>query len=158
MARFCGGAAAAGIGVYFYGSSPQVVDNLQATLTRKFPGLQVVGYEPHPHRALTKEEDRCVVERINASGAGLIFLGLGCPLQETFAYEHRHSLKGIQICVGAAFDFHAGNKKMAPEWMQKRGLEWFYRLSQEPRRLWRRYLWTNSVFLFLLTRELARWR
>ena len=158
MLRLCKGAAAAGIGVYLYGSYPQVVERLRDNLLGQSPGLRVVGCESPPFRPLTPEEDQQVVERINASGAGLIFLGLGCPRQDIFAYEHRHSLRGIQMCVGAAFDFHAGSKKMAPAWMQKRGLEWLFRFLQEPQRLWRRYFWTNSVFLLLLIKELLHKR
>ncbi len=103
-----------------------------------------------PFRALTAEEDEEVVKRINASGARLVFIGLGCPKQDLFAYEHRGRLQAVLVCVGAAFDFHAGVKKMAPAWMQRSGLEWLFRLSQEPGRLWRRYLATNSIFLWKL--------
>jgi exopolysaccharide biosynthesis WecB/TagA/CpsF family protein len=154
MLRLCRRAAEIGVGVYLYGGSQQVVEKLSSRLVEKFPALKVMGAESPPFRALTREENETAIERVNSSGAGIVFLGLGCPKQEVFAYECRHSVKVVQICVGAAFDFIAGNKKMAPEWMQRNGLEWFYRLTQEPRRLWRRYLWTNSVFLFLLARSL----
>ena len=77
-----------------------------------------------------------MVRRINDSGAGIVFIGLGCPKQDHFAADHRDRILGVQVCVGAAFDFHAGHKKVAPAWMQRRGLEWVYRLIQEPRRLW----------------------
>jgi exopolysaccharide biosynthesis WecB/TagA/CpsF family protein len=99
---------------------------------------------------LTPEEDEQVVARILASGAGIVFIGLGCPKQDEFAYSHHHRLSAVQICVGAAFDFHAGRKPMAPPWMQRAGLEWLFRLYQEPRRLWRRYASTNGKFLYLL--------
>ncbi|MBN1238358.1 MAG: WecB/TagA/CpsF family glycosyltransferase, partial [Gammaproteobacteria bacterium] len=89
-------------------------------------------------------------------GAGLVFIGLGCPKQEFFAFEHRASIKAVQLCVGAAFDFIAGTKPMAPRWMQSAGLEWLFRLLCEPRRLWRRYLFTNSWFLLGMLRELAQ--
>ena len=156
MLRLCEGAAAADVSVYLYGSYPLVVENLRRSLERKFPRLQVVGCESPPFRPLTPEEDQAVIRRINATGAGIIFLGLGCPHQDIFAYRHRQSIKGVQVCVGAAFDFHAGNKRMAPAWMQRRGLEWLFRLMQEPRRLWRRYLWTNSMFLLQLAFTLLR--
>jgi N-acetylglucosaminyldiphosphoundecaprenol N-acetyl-beta-D-mannosaminyltransferase len=156
MLRLCAGAAAADIPVYLYGSYPLVVENLHRSLEEKFPRLQVVGCESPPFRPLTPEEDQAVIRRINATGAGIIFLGLGCPRQDIFAYMHRQSIKGVQVCVGAAFDFHAGNKKMAPAWMQRRGLEWLFRLMQEPGRLWHRYLLTNSAFLFQLAIELGR--
>ena len=150
MIRLCLKAASLGIGVYLYGSYPHVVESLKANLLNRFPGLKVVGYESPPFRPLTPEEDKAAVDRINCSGAGIVFLGLGCPLQDTFAYEHREKINAAQVCVGAAFDLYAENKKMAPRWMQERGLEWLYRLVQDPRRLWWRYLSTNSMFLLLL--------
>jgi exopolysaccharide biosynthesis WecB/TagA/CpsF family protein len=84
-----------------------------------------------------------------------MFIGLGCPKQDLFAFNHRDRLQCVQVCVGAAFDFHAGVKAMAPAWMQRHGLEWLFRLASEPRRLWRRYLVTNSVFVMKLTAALV---
>ena len=110
--------------------------------------------ESPPFRELTDEENAAACDRINASGAGLTFIGLGCPKQDIFAHRNRNRIQSVQLCVGAAFDFHAGNKKMAPEWMQKYGLEWTYRLLQEPGRLWKRYLMTNTAFVFLMARRL----
>lgn len=147
MLLLCERAAAEGIGVYLYGSLRNVVNALRDNLINRYPGLNIVGWEPSVFRPLTELEDDALVQRINNSGAGIVFLGLGCPLQEKFAYEHRDKIKAVQICVGAAFDFHSGNKKMAPSWMQRYALEWFFRLLQEPRRLWKRYLVTNTIFL-----------
>jgi N-acetylglucosaminyldiphosphoundecaprenol N-acetyl-beta-D-mannosaminyltransferase len=147
MLRLCRGAADAGIAIYLYGGTPFVVKRLEANLRHLCPKLKIAGREAPPFRSLIPEEDGAMVERINRSGAGLMFIGLGCPKQDLFGYEHRHLLGAVQVCVGAAFDFHAGVKKMAPSWMQRHGLEWLYRLSQEPGRLWRRYLITNSIFL-----------
>jgi N-acetylglucosaminyldiphosphoundecaprenol N-acetyl-beta-D-mannosaminyltransferase len=113
------------------------------------PALVIAGFESPPFRALTEAE---AALRINASGAGLVFIGLGCPKQEAFAYRHRHSIRAVQVCVGAAFDFHAGVKPTAPAWMQKRGLEWLYRLIKEPGRLWKRYLVTNTTYCALFAR------
>lgn len=158
MLRLCRGAAEQGIPIYLYGGTPAVVEMLQQNLQRQFPGLQLAGSEAPPFRPLTSEEDGAMVERINASGAKLVFIGLGCPKQDLFAHQHRHCLHAVQVCVGAAFDFHAGVKKMAPAWMQRRGLEWLYRLSQEPGRLWRRYLVTNSVFVAKLAVAMCRRR
>lgn len=158
MLRLCRSAAGRGVSIYLYGGSPQVVETLQENLRSQFAGLEIAGYESPPFRELTEEEDRAVVERINNSGAGLVFIGLGCPKQDRFAYAHRDSLRAVQICVGAAFDFHAGAKPMAPAWMQRHGLEWLYRLVKEPRRLWHRYLVTNSVFLGKLGLALCRRR
>jgi exopolysaccharide biosynthesis WecB/TagA/CpsF family protein len=147
MLRLCRGAAQRGIPIYLYGGSPAVLEKLRDNLLRLFPGLPIAGAESPPFRALTPEEDDAVVERINGSGARLVFIGLGCPKQDLFAYQHRSRIRAVQLGVGAAFDFHAGVKKMAPGWMQRHGLEWLDRLSQEPGRLWRRYLVTNSIFL-----------
>lgn len=158
MLRLCAGAAAAGISIYLYGGSPAVADRLQANLCRRFPDLRIAGCEAPPFRPLTPEEDQVVVDRINQSGAGLLLIGLGCPKQDLFAYEHRATIRPVQVCVGAAFDFHAGVKKMAPAWMQRRGLEWLYRLAQEPGRLWQRYLTTNALFLWQLGTALLRTR
>ena len=154
MLRLCRRAAQLDIGIYLYGSSSQVMSRLTENLEKRFPSLQIVGAESPPFRPLTKLENDAVVERINNSGAGLVFLGLGFPKQDLFAFENRHSIKGVQVCVGAAFDLHAGCKKMAPPWMQRNGLEWFYRLTQEPRRLWSRYMVANSLFLLLMAKTL----
>lgn len=145
--RVCERAAADGIGVYLYGSYPNVVKALRENLLERYPKLRVVGSEPSIFRPLTEAEDRDLVNRVNESGAGVVFLGLGCPLQERFAYEHKGEIEAVQICVGAAFDFLSGEKKMAPTWMQRHSLEWLFRLLQEPRRLSRRYFVTNTIFL-----------
>ncbi len=151
--RLCERAAAEKIGVYLYGSTSATVNRLKEALQRRYPLLQIVGHEPSVFRPLTPEEDAALVARIAASGAGFVFIGLGCPRQEHFAYEHRASIPAVQVCVGAAFDFHAGTKRQAPRWMQDRGLEWLFRLSQEPRRLAGRYISTNSTFLWRLGRQ-----
>jgi exopolysaccharide biosynthesis WecB/TagA/CpsF family protein len=149
MLRLCRLAAAEGVGVYLYGGSPQVVRRLRDNLIGRFPKLRVTAESP-PFRPLTAEEDEALVRRIEQSGAGIVFIGLGCPKQDRFAHEHRQSIPAVQVCVGAAFDFHAGAKRMAPRWMQRSGLEWLFRLATEPRRLGRRYLVTNSLFLLKL--------
>ncbi len=151
--RLCRAAAEAGVGIYLFGSTPDVLEKLQERLLTEFPDLHIAGAESPPFRPLTPEEDRAAVERINGSGAGLLFLGTGSPRQEVFAFEHRDSIQAVQLCVGAAFDFHAGTKKIAPAWMQKRGLEWLFRLTQEPGRLWKRYLVMNSTYVMLFLRE-----
>src|SRR5882757_10855144 len=144
--RLCQAAAERGVSIYLYGSTDPVLKRLSENLRRLFPAIKIAGMESPPFRPLTKEEDEAAVQRINDSGAGLVFIGIGAPKQEIFAFEHRHRIKGVQVCVGAAFDFHAGVKSTAPAWMQKRGLEWLYRLTKEPRRLWKRYLVTNSAY------------
>jgi exopolysaccharide biosynthesis WecB/TagA/CpsF family protein len=147
MLRLCARAADEAIPIYHYGSTPHVIELMQQKLLAKFPALQIAGSESPPFRALTRDEDDALVRRINLSGAGIVFIGLGCPKQDHFAADHADRLRAVQVCVGAAFDFHAGTKPMAPAWMQRRGLEWVFRLACEPRRLWRRYLQTNSIFL-----------
>jgi exopolysaccharide biosynthesis WecB/TagA/CpsF family protein len=147
MARLCERAAAESISIYLYGGSPKVIDDLMVKLPKRFPGLTIAGAESPPYRTLTEQEDAAVMRRINESGAGIVFIGLGCPKQDHFAADHADRIDAVLACVGAAFDFHAETKAMAPGWMQRNGLEWLYRLASEPRRLWRRYLQTNSVFL-----------
>jgi exopolysaccharide biosynthesis WecB/TagA/CpsF family protein len=151
--RLSAAAARNTVPIYLYGSSPEVIDALSKKLLRLYPDLKIAGAESPPYRKLTAEEDAQVVQRINGSGARLLFLGIGCPKQEDFAFEHRKSIRAVQLCVGAAFDFHAGAKRMAPRWMQKRGLEWIFRLVSEPRRLWKRYLVTNTLFVLYFARE-----
>jgi N-acetylglucosaminyldiphosphoundecaprenol N-acetyl-beta-D-mannosaminyltransferase len=156
MLDVCDSAARLGLPIYLYGGKPEVVEKLRDNLCRSYPGLKIVGVESPPFRPLTPDEDEQVVRRINASGARIVFIGLGCPRQEVFAYEHRHRIDAVQLCVGAAFDMHAGTLAMAPVWMQARGLEWLYRLSREPGRLWKRYLVTNTQFVLRLIPALLR--
>jgi N-acetylglucosaminyldiphosphoundecaprenol N-acetyl-beta-D-mannosaminyltransferase len=120
---------------------------LQETLSRTFPLLKVAGAESPPFRPATDEEDAQTVARINASGAGTVWVSLGCPKQEKWMAAHRGSVNAVMIGVGAAFDYHAGTIKRAPLWMQHAGLEWLHRLGSEPRRLWRRYFVTNTLFV-----------
>jgi exopolysaccharide biosynthesis WecB/TagA/CpsF family protein len=150
MLRLCEAAAREKIGIYLYGGTPDSLARLQKNLLQRLPDLAISGAESPPFRPLTPDEDSAVVDRIRDSGAGLVFIGLGCPKQDHFAADHRDQIQAVQVCVGAAFDFHAGIVPMAPAWMQKRGLEWLFRLCREPRRLWRRYLVTNTQFALKL--------
>jgi exopolysaccharide biosynthesis WecB/TagA/CpsF family protein len=156
MLRLCRRAAEEGVGVYLYGGTPSTLEKLCNNLLQKLPELQIVGREAPPFKPLSAEESREAVERIRESGAGLVFIGLGCPKQDHFAADHRDEIDAVQVCVGAAFDFHAGVKPTAPAWMQRRGMEWIFRLLKEPRRLFRRYLVTNTLFLTLLGKALFR--
>jgi exopolysaccharide biosynthesis WecB/TagA/CpsF family protein len=140
LPRICKAAADADIGVYLYGAAETTVTRLRDALVERCPGLRVVGCEPGMYHELTGEEEAALIGRMRRSGAGIIFIGLGYPRQERFAHAHRDALAAVQVCVGAAFDFSAGTKSRAPVWMQNHGLEWFYRLVQEPRRMYRRYL------------------
>lgn len=151
----CERAARVGHRCYFYGGAPGVAEQLAEGLARRFPGLPVVGAEAPPFRPLTAEEDEEVVRRINAAAPDVVFVGLGCPKQERWMAAHRGRLRAaVLIGVGAAFDFHTGRVRQAPRWMMRLGLEWAFRLSQEPRRLWRRYLVYNALFVFHLAMEL----
>jgi exopolysaccharide biosynthesis WecB/TagA/CpsF family protein len=156
MRRLCQEAADAGVGIYLCGSTPQVLDQLEARLVEMSPGLRVAGKYSPPFRPMTPQENDELCERINHSGAGLAFIGLGVPRQEIFAQDNRQKIDAVQVCVGAAFDFHAGNKKMAPPILQRFGLEWVYRLTHEPRRLWKRYLVTNSIFIALVVKDMFK--
>jgi N-acetylglucosaminyldiphosphoundecaprenol N-acetyl-beta-D-mannosaminyltransferase len=149
-------AAAENVSIYLYGSTHQTLAALQRNLRKSFAEIEIVGAESPPFRRLSPEEDAAMVERVNSSGAGLMFIGLGAPKQDHFAAEHAGRIQAVQICVGAAFDFHAGSKATAPEWMQRRGLEWLFRLYQEPARLWRRYLVTNTTFIAKFMNQFIR--
>ena len=126
-----------------------VPERLTERLQARFRELEVVGGYSPPFRALTPDEDEEVVARINAAAPDIVWVGLRTPKQERWMFEHRSSLTApVCIGVGAAFDFHAGLKRQAPRWMQRSGLEWVFRLYQEPRRLWRRYLKNNPLFVW----------
>ncbi|TSA13926.1 MAG: glycosyltransferase [Comamonadaceae bacterium] len=133
--------------VYFFGSSPETLAKLANRISAKFPALVVAGFEAPPFRPMTEQEDTEAVDRINGSGAGLVFVGLGCPKQEHWMHAHRGQVNAVMLGVGAAFDFHAGTISRAPAWMHEYGLEWLHRLWSEPRRLWKRYLVTNTLFV-----------
>lgn len=147
MLRLCERAAREGVSIFLYGGTPEVLEKLETRLVERYPQLVIAGSYAPPFRPLTEAETDEVIGQVVRSGAGMLFIGLGAPKQDRFAYQHRDRLPVVQVCVGAAFDFHAGIKRMAPHWMQRCGLEWLFRLSQEPGRLWKRYAVTNSVFV-----------
>jgi N-acetylglucosaminyldiphosphoundecaprenol N-acetyl-beta-D-mannosaminyltransferase len=156
MLRVCERAEREGLGIYLYGSVPMVLQRLEQSLHERFPKLRICGAEPSKFRRLSEDERAQVVNRIQASGAQITFVGLGCPRQEVWAYEYRDALSMPILAVGAAFDFHSGLTKQAPQWMQDRGLEWFYRLKTEPRRLWRRYILLNPWYASLVMAQFLR--
>lgn len=139
-----------GLKHYFYGSTEETLSALQEALKTNYPDLSIVGMVSPPFKKLTREEDEEQIRRINESGADIIWVGLGAPKQENWMYHHRGKVCGVMIGVGAGFDYHAGNIKRAPVWMQKCSLEWLYRLMQDPKRLFRRYLVTNTRYLWLI--------
>jgi len=154
----CELAAREGVPVGFYGGRPEAIERLVPTLQQRFPTLQVAFAESPPFRALTLAEDEATVGRIRASGARLLFIGLGCPKQERWMAAHRDRLPLVQLGVGAAFDFHAGLVPQAPQALQRSGMEWAFRMAMEPRRLARRYLRHNPRFVWHLGRQLLRER
>jgi exopolysaccharide biosynthesis WecB/TagA/CpsF family protein len=153
MRSVCAAAVDLGLGVYFYGSRQAVLDRMVERLSGSLPGLQIAGSHAPPFRPLTPAEDAATIEAIRASNAAIVFVGLGCPLQERWAHAHRAALGRPIVCVGAAFDFHAGTLRQAPAWMQARGLEWLFRVLMEPRRLWRRYATYIPIFVVLVSRQ-----
>jgi N-acetylglucosaminyldiphosphoundecaprenol N-acetyl-beta-D-mannosaminyltransferase len=154
--RVCERAADEGTSLYFYGGTTEILTALKQSLSQKFPGIRIAGAEPSKFRRLNQQEKGELTDRIVSSGASITLVGLGCPRQETFAYEFRDALSMPVLAVGAAFPFLAGLIPQAPLWMQDRGLEWLFRLMSEPRRLWRRYLYLNPAYLFLVAMQAAR--
>src|SRR3712207_6619190 len=144
---------------FFYGGAEGVPELLAQRLTERFADLQVAGTYSPPFRPLTPAEDVEIVEKINASGADIVWIGLSTPKQERWMAAHVGRLDApAMLGVGAAFDIHAGVLPQAPLWMQQRGLEWVYRLLREPRRLWRRYLGNNPRFVIAILRNRPRLR
>jgi N-acetylglucosaminyldiphosphoundecaprenol N-acetyl-beta-D-mannosaminyltransferase len=156
MWKYCDAASRKGDSIYLYGGAPETLEILQRRLAQEFPSLRVAGAESPPFRALSEEEDAHTVARINASGAGTVWVSLGCPKQEKWMAAHRGRVNAVMIGVGAAFDYHAGTIQRAPKWMQNAGLEWLHRLCSEPRRLWKRYLVTNTLFVIGAGAQLLR--
>ena len=133
---------------FFYGSTEETLKKLQRTLKRSYSDVQVAGMFSPPFRTLSAKEDEEVVRMINESNADFVWIGLGAPKQECWMAEHQGKIKGFMIGVGAAFDYEAGNIDRAPMWMQKANLEWLYRFLQEPKRLFKRYFYTNTKFIW----------
>ena len=154
MLNYCEHVSHSGQSLYLYGSTPATLAALQAELLRRWPALVIAGTESPPFRAPTAAEDEATVQRINASGAGTVWVSLGCPKQELWMASHRGRVQAVMVGVGAAFDFHAGAVPRAPAWMRNSGLEWLHRLASEPRRLWKRYLVTNTAFVLGAARQL----
>jgi N-acetylglucosaminyldiphosphoundecaprenol N-acetyl-beta-D-mannosaminyltransferase len=148
-------AATQGIAIGFYGGTVETLVQLTSSFKKKYPNLKIAySYSP-PFRQLTAEEDESVIRAVNSSGTKILFIGLGCPKQEHWMAAHRDKIQAVMLGVGVAFDFHAGKKRQAPLWMQRGGLEWLFRFSQEPTRLWRRYLYHNPRFLILAIMQLT---
>jgi N-acetylglucosaminyldiphosphoundecaprenol N-acetyl-beta-D-mannosaminyltransferase len=148
MITFCEGTAKKGFRHYFYGGAPGVAKELGEMLASRYPGVRVAGTFSPPFRSLNHEENRQILEAINQSRSDVLWVGLSTPKQERWMFENRSSINvPVLVGVGAAFDLNTGRVKQAPRWMREHGWEWLYRLLQEPRRLWRRYLFGIPLFL-----------
>jgi len=158
MLAVCERAAERGWTSYLYGSSDDVLARLRDNLSDRFPGLRIVGAYSPPFRELTAEEDDAVVDAINDTSAQIVWVGLSTPKQERWMAAHTARIDAVLVGVGAAFDMHAGNLPQAPRWMQRSGLEWFFRLASEPRRLWRRYAINIPRFALAIARRRPKLR
>jgi N-acetylglucosaminyldiphosphoundecaprenol N-acetyl-beta-D-mannosaminyltransferase len=156
MWSICAAAAEQRIPVFFFGSTPVVLEALRRSLSLALPDLRVAGCVSPAFAKLSDDDNAKIVAEIHASGAPIVFVGLGCPKQERWMAAHRGALRAVMLGVGAAFDFHAGVLSRAPLWMQRSGLEWLYRLLREPKRLAHRYLITNTVFIVGAIAQLAK--
>ncbi len=143
------------VSVGFYGGSESTLGALVSIVHRLHPALNVAYFESPPFRDITPEEDAAIVDRITSSGVQLLFVGLGCPKQERWIMEHMGRVPTVMFAVGAAFDFIAGNKRRAPRWMSRIGLEWLFRIACEPRRLFKRHLKHDPRFLFKFLKQLV---
>ena len=133
---------------YFYGSTQETLDKLRDKLMERYSGIQIAGMYSPPFRTLSEKEDTEIVNQINATNADFVWIGLGAPKQEIWMNQHHGKINGLMIGVGAGFDYYADNIQRAPQWMQDHNLEWFYRLMQDPKRLFKRYFYTNTKFIW----------
>lgn len=141
---------------YFFGSSEKTLEKINNVMKVSFPSSHISGFFSPPYRPFTPEENELFIKHMNESGADIFWIGLGAPKQEMWMYENYKKLnRGVMIGIGAGFDYLAGNTRHAPEWMKNFALEWLYRLIQEPRRLWKRYLITNTLFVWYVFLELT---
>ena len=141
--------------VFFYGGTVESNFFLEKNARKLFPGVNIVGCDAPPILKGEPDFDSAIVDKINNLGAQIVFVGLGCPKQELWMYKHTQHISAVLIGVGAAFDFLSGVKSRAPAWMQKAGLEWLFRLMSEPKRLWKRYLITNTLFVYYTIKDIV---
>ncbi len=154
--KVCEAAAQAGLPIYMFGGQAATLKRLEERLRERFPQIVIAGSSPSKFRTLNAHERDELIEDIRSSGAAITLVGIGCPRQEVWAFEFRERLSMPVMAVGAAFAFHAGELAQAPAWMQDRGLEWLYRLSREPTRLWKRYMFLNPAYVSLLALQMSR--
>lgn len=138
---------------FFYGATPEILEAMKKNMSKEYPDTVIAGMYSPPFRKMTPDEDDTIVKMINNTQPDFVWVGLGAPKQEEWMYEHMDKVNAVMIGVGAGFDYLAGEIKRAPQWMQKLSLEWIYRLLQDPRRLWKRYLTTNMKFIRFTRRE-----
>jgi N-acetylglucosaminyldiphosphoundecaprenol N-acetyl-beta-D-mannosaminyltransferase len=150
----CQEASRQNLSVFFVGSQAEILSRIQTHLDKEFPDLCIAGMEPLPFRPITPEEDASLIRKIHESGASIVFVSLGCPKQEIWMSRHKGRIKGVMIGLGGVFPVYAGIQKRAPQWARESGLEWLYRLLQEPKRLWKRYQSTIPPFIYLAVRQL----
>jgi exopolysaccharide biosynthesis WecB/TagA/CpsF family protein len=138
------------LNVFLYGSYEDTVNKFAQFINQKYPGVVICGKHPDRFREATEDEDKRDIEMINNSEANLVLVGRGCPRQEYWVESHKKKINAVMIGIGGAFDIHSQKIKRAPKWMQEHSLEWLFRLLQEPKRLWKRYLFTNTAFVLLM--------
>jgi exopolysaccharide biosynthesis WecB/TagA/CpsF family protein len=158
MLKTCAAAAENKLGIFLFGGNQELLSDLQCKLLAKYPAIKISGTMPSRFRKITPAEKDEIIQTIRSSGAAITMVGLGCPRQEVWTYEFKDELRMPVLAVGAAFNFHAGQLPQAPHWMQRLGLEWLYRLTKEPTRLWQRYLVLNPYYLTLLFLQWSRLR
>lgn len=149
----CQRAQECGHKIYFLGSTDDVLVRMGEKLAKDFPKLHIAGMMSPPFRELTAAEDAALVDAVNSSGAEIVFVALGCPKQERWMQQHHGHINAVMLGVGAVFSLYAGCQKRAPLWVREAGLEWLYRLLQEPKRLWKRYGTTIPPFLWLASQQ-----
>lgn len=154
MLALCSQASKEGISIFLLGSELSILEQMKTKFKEEFPNLKIAGAKPLPFRQLTEAEDDAISQTINSSGAGIVFVSLGCPKQETWMTKQQGKVQAVMIGLGGAFPVYAGLKKRAPRFIRNAGLEWLYRLVQEPRRLWWRYSSTIPIFLWLALKQL----
>ncbi len=146
------------ISIFFLGSEAKILGKMRQRLEAEYPDLCIAGMESLPFRPLTPLEDRKIIETINGTETGLLFVSLGCPKQEKWIAQHRGKINATMVGLGGVFPIYAGLQKYAPQWIRGLGMEWAYRLYQEPGRLWQRYATTIPPFLWLAARQLIEGR
>ena len=158
MLGLCEQAQEKGVSLFLFGSTADMLSEIRQRLAEDYPKLRVAGMLSPPFRPLSEAENEQVVAKINRSGAGLVLVSLGCPKQEQWMSGNSDRIRAVMVGLGGAFPVYAGNKKWAPSWMRRHGLEWCYRLKQDPRRLWKRYASTIPPFVWLAFKQVIKVR